>query len=175
MANLPDNISIRFIRESDVAAFKALRLEALREHPEAYGMDFEEETAQPDSVWNDRVGKAAGDPSGSIVLADAGEELAGMVGVWRGTGVKTRHEANIWGVYVRPKYRGHKLTDQMIVEALGWCRGGNVRIVRLTVVTCNASAVRCYQRAGFMVCGVSPEKIRIGDVYYDDLMMWRRV
>ena len=172
---MADNISIRFIRESDVAGFKALRLEALREHPEAYGMDYEEESAQPDSVWRDRVGKAAGDPGGSIVLADAGDELAGMVGVWRGTGIKTRHEANIWGVYVRPKYRGNKLTDKMIAEALGWCRGGNVRIVRLTVVTSNTSAICSYQRCGFLVSGVSPEKIKVGDVYYDELLMWRRV
>ena len=126
-------------------------------------------------VWRDRVGKAAGDPSGSIVLAHAGNELAGMVGVWRGTGVKTRLEANIWGVYVRPKYRGLKLTDGMIAEALGWCRGGDVRIVRLGVGTYNAAAIRCYQRCGFLVCGISPEKIRVGDVSYDELLMWRRV
>jgi ribosomal protein S18 acetylase RimI-like enzyme len=173
--NVPDNISIRFIRESDLAAFKALRLEALREHPEAFGTDYEEDAGQSESVWKDRVGKAAGDPSGSIVLADAGNELAGMVGVWRGTGVKTRHEANIWGVYVRPKYRGLKLTDGMIGEALGWCRGGDVRIVRLGVGTYNTAAIRCYQRCGFQVCGISPEKIRVGDIYYDELLMWRRV
>jgi ribosomal protein S18 acetylase RimI-like enzyme len=172
---LAANISIRFIRESDVATFKALRLEALQAHPESYQTDYDEEVAQPDVVWRDRVGKAAGDPSGSIVLADAGDELAGMVGVWRGTGVKTRHEANIWGVYVRPKYRGNKLTDQMIAEALGWCRGGGVRIVRLTVVTSKTAAVCCYERSGFMVYGVCPEKIRIGDVYHDELLMWRRV
>jgi ribosomal protein S18 acetylase RimI-like enzyme len=172
---LADNISIRFIRENDVAAFKALRLEALRAHPEAYVTDYEEDAAQPDSVWRDRVGKAAGDPSGSIVLAEAGDELAGMVGVWRANGIKARHEANIWGVYVRPKYRGNKLTDKMITEALGWCRGGNVRIVRLTVVTCNTAAICSYQRCGFLVCGISPERIKIGDVYHDELLMWRRV
>jgi GNAT superfamily N-acetyltransferase len=172
---LADNISIRFITESEVEAYKALRLEALREHPEAYGTDYDEDAAQPDSVWRDRVGKAAGDPSGSIVLADAGGELAGMVGVWRGSGIKTRHEATIWGVYVRAKYRGQKLTDRMINEALGWCRGGNVRIVRLTVVTCNTAAICSYQRCGFLVCGVSPEEIKVGDRYYDELLMWRRV
>ena len=172
---MADTISIRFIRDSEVEAFKSLRLEALREHPESFGTDYEEDAAQPESVWKERVGKAAGDPSGSIVLADAGNELAGMVGVWRGSGIKTRHEANIWGVYVRPKYRGHKLTEQMINEALGWCRGGNVRIVRLTVVTCNTAAIHAYQKCGFLVCGVSPEEIKVGDVYYDELLMWRRV
>jgi ribosomal protein S18 acetylase RimI-like enzyme len=172
---LPNDISIRFIRETDLGPFKALRLEALREHPQAFGADYEESLAQPESFWVERVQKAASDPSGSIVLADAGSELAGMLGVWRSTGKKNQHSANIWGVYVRPQYRGRKLTEQMMGQALDWCRSHGVRNVRLSATTHNAAAVRCYQRCGFAVYGVSPEEIRIGDTYYDELLMWRRV
>ena len=163
------------IRESDLAAFKAPRLEALREHPEAYGTDFGEDLRQPESVWIDRVKNAINSPEGCIVLADAGEELAGMAGVYRHNRVKIRHEATIWGVYVRPKYRGKKLTERMIAETLNWCRSNEVRIARLTVVTCNGPAIRCYLRCGFSICGVSPEEIRVGDRYYDEMLMWRRV
>jgi ribosomal protein S18 acetylase RimI-like enzyme len=173
--NLPNDISIRFLGESDLAAFKALRLEGLREHPESFGTDFDEDSRQPDSVWSDRVRKAVDDSGGSIVLADAGGELAGMVGIWRNGGVKNRHAANIWGVYVRPRYRRLKLADRMIGQALDWCRSRDVRIVRLSVAAWNAAAVRCYRRCGFLVYGVSPEEIRIGEVYHDELLMWRRV
>lgn len=172
---MANDISIRFIRESDLAAFKALRLEALRMHPEAYGSDYEENLREPESTWIDRVKSAIDNPGGCIVLAEANGELAGMAGVFRGGGVKGRHIATIWGVYVRPGHRGQQLSEKMIAEAIGWCRMNEVRIARLTVVTCNGSAIRRYLRCGFAIYGVSPEEIRIGDVYYDELLMWRRV
>src|SRR5262245_42902414 len=38
---------IRSIAMSDLGAFKALRLEALRNHPEAFGSDHDESAAEP--------------------------------------------------------------------------------------------------------------------------------
>ncbi len=172
--NPSNDISVRGIRESDLAAYKALRLEALRDHPESFGTDYEEDLAQPQAVWVERVRKAVEDPDSRIVVADADGELAGMTGVFRSHGVKNRHAAHIWGVYVQPKYRGRRLVDQMIEEVLNWCRSREVRIVRLSA-TCVSPAARCYQRCGFQVYGVSPEEIRIGERYYDELLMWRRV
>jgi len=63
----------------------------------------------------------------------------------------------------------------MIAEALNWCRSNEMRIARLTVVTCNGPAIRSYLRCGFAIHGVSPEEIRIGDKFYDEMLMWRRV
>lgn len=172
---LSTDITVRFIRESDLAAFKALRLEALRDHPEAFGSDHDESSREPDLMWVDRVKNAIGSPDGCIVVAEAGGQLAGMAGVFRNNRVKVRHSGTIWGVYVRPQFRGSKLTERMISEALGWCRANQIRIARLTVVTCNGPAIRTYLRCGFTIYGVSPEEIRIGDVYHDEMLMWRRV
>ncbi len=109
------------------------------------------------------------------MLAESGDELAGMAGTFRDNRAKVRHSAVIWGVYVRPKYRGKKVSERMIVELLNWCRSNDVRIVRLTTVTCNGPAIRCYLGCGFSVYGISPEEIRIGDKFYDEMLMWRRV
>jgi ribosomal protein S18 acetylase RimI-like enzyme len=171
---LPHDISIRTIRESDLHAFKALRLESLREHPESFGSDYAENLREPESFWVARIKDAVDSSEGCIILADAGNKLAGLAGVRREKGVKGRHAAMIWGVYVRPKYRGQKLVDRIIAELLSWCRSNQVRIVRLSA-TCTGPALRCYLRCGFAVYGVSPEEIRIGDKYYDETLMWRRV
>ena len=45
----------------------------------------------------------------------------------------------------------------------------------MSKVTGVSEAIRCYRRCGFRVCGVQPEVIRVGDVYHDELLMWRRV
>jgi RimJ/RimL family protein N-acetyltransferase len=152
-----------------------LRLEALREHPEAFGTDYAEELRQPESVWIDRIKNAIDKPQGCTVVAESDGELAGMAGTHRDNRAKVHHSADIWGVYVRPKYRGKKVSERMIAELLNWCRSKDVRIVRLTVVTSNGPAIRCYLRCGFSVYGISPEEIRIGDKFYDEMLMWRRV
>jgi RimJ/RimL family protein N-acetyltransferase len=43
------------------------------------------------------------------------------------------------------------------------------------VVTTNAPAIRCYARHGFTVYGVEPEVIFANGVYYDELLMLRRL
>lgn len=168
-------IPIREIRESDLPAFKALRLEALREHPAAFGSAYEDGMREPESTWVERVRKAAEGASQCVFLGDAGGELAGMLGVVRQTGSKTDHAAFVWGVYVRPAYRGRGLGKRLMGHALDWCRARKIRLVRLSVATGNERAVRCYEECGFVGYGTSPEEIRIGDVYYDELLMWRRV
>lgn len=166
---------IRPIRESDFAAFKALRLEALREHPDAFASDHDENTRLPDSQWLTRLRQGIDSADACTFVAEADGELAGMTGVHRESGVKVRHSAFIWGVYVRPRWRGAKLADRFIETCVDWCATQDIRIVRLTVSTHNVAAIRSYLRCGFAVSGVLPEAIRLGDKYIDELTMWRRV
>jgi RimJ/RimL family protein N-acetyltransferase len=50
-----------------------------------------------------------------------------------------------------------------------------MRLVKLAVVTTNASAIRCYIQCGFRVYGVEPQVIYYDGVYYDELLMSREV
>jgi RimJ/RimL family protein N-acetyltransferase len=171
---MENEIRIRLIQESDLTAFKALRLEALRSCPEAFGTDFEEDSKQPESVWIERVAKAAKNDDGTIFVVDAGRELVGMMGIYRNSGAKRRHSAGIWGVYVRPAFRGKNLAMQMVERVMEWCREREIRIVRLTVSDGNRAAIACYEKCGFVASGTSREEIRVGETYFDELMMWRR-
>jgi ribosomal protein S18 acetylase RimI-like enzyme len=172
--SMRDGITIRPIRSDDVEAFKALRLEALKSHPSAFGSDYHESLCAPESFWRERM-QPTFDNTGRIFLADAGEQLAAMTGVLRDKGAKVDHSAFIWGVYVRPAFRGRGLAERLIRSVIEWCESEKVRIVRLTVVTTNLSAIRCYKRCGFEEVGVQPEVIRVGDTYHDELLMWRRI
>ena len=173
---VPDGIEIRPVRGADLAAYRALRLEALRSHPEAFGADYAEQANEPDAAWEGRIRSSLdGDASRIVVAADAAGGLAGMAGAFRDEGAKTRHSATLVGVYVAPRWRGRRLADAMVREIVAWCAASGVRILRLAVATGNVAAVRCYHRCGFHVCGVQPEVIRVGDTYHDELLMWRRV
>src|SRR5207248_1147990 len=107
-------VTIRPTQEGDAAAFRELRLEALKNHPEAFSSDYESNLALPNEHWRERVRPAA-DPSKSIIyIALAGETLVGMTGIYRDASPKTQHNGNIWGVYVRSGWRGLRIADQLI-------------------------------------------------------------
>ena len=175
----PDGIQIRPVREADLAAYRALRLEALRAHPEAFGSDYAEQAKEPHSYWEGRIRSSVEGEASRIVVAagaaGAAGELAGTAGVFRDGGVKTRHSAILVGVYVAPPWRGRRLADALVGGAVAWCAAAGVRIVRLAVETGNVPAIRCYRRCGFTLYGVDPEVIRVGDTFHDELLMWRRV
>jgi RimJ/RimL family protein N-acetyltransferase len=168
-------ITIRPTREEDAAAYRELRLEALRTHPEAFGADYQESAARPIERWQQNVRDGAGTDLGITYVAEAGDTLVGMTGIYRDNSAKMGHRGMIWGVYVRPEWRGASIADALIGACVAWAREQRLRLVTLAVVTTNAAAIRCYVRCGFSVYGMDPEVIYHGGVYYDELLMVRKL
>lgn len=169
----PSQITIRPIRADDLSTYKSLRLEALEAHPEAYGSDYADQAGDPDSVWMGRIQSSLEGKWSRIFLAEDAGEMAGLLAAYREKGAKVCHSATLVSVYVRPQWRGRGLADRMVQEAISWAESVGVRILRLTVVTSNTRAIRCYHRCGFRVCGIQPQVIRVGTQYHDELLMWR--
>ncbi len=96
-----------------------------------------------------------------------------MMGIRRGETPKTKHGATIWGVYVRPQWRGLHIADSMIEACLTWAKSNGVNIIKLGVTAASASAVRCYQRCGFRIYGTEPRGIFYDGQYYDGYLMVR--
>lgn len=161
-------IIIRPLDPGDMHAYRELRLEALRNHPPAFGMDYETAAAQPDSYWIEQL-----QPSDdhATFVAEVDRQFVGMMGVYRENNPKQRHAGYIWGVYVRPHARGAGLADALFEACITWGRAHELRLVRLGVGTTNGAAIRCYLRNGFSVYGVEPEVIYWDGVYYDELLM----
>jgi RimJ/RimL family protein N-acetyltransferase len=168
-------VGIRPTRAEDAEAYRELRLEALRTHPEAFGEAHAASLARPPERWQQIVRDGAGGDLSILYVAEAGRALVGMTGIYRLEGAKMRHSANLWGVYVQPVWRGAGLADALIGACVGWARKLGLRLVKLSVVTSNAAAIRCYIRCGFSVYGVEPEAIYHDGVYYNELLMCRRL
>jgi RimJ/RimL family protein N-acetyltransferase len=167
------DIVLRPTRAADGPALLQLRLRALKEHPTAFGSSYEETLRHTVDEWTARADRGSGAGDEAIFVADAGGEPVGMTGIRRGTSLKGSHAADVWGVYVRPEWRGHGLARRLVDACADWARDRGVHIVRLTVVTDNAGAARCYQRAGFEVHGVEPGSLYVDGAYYDELLMHR--
>ncbi len=168
-------VTIRAAEQRDAETFRDLRLEALCAHPEAFGSDCEQQTAYPLSHWQDRLRASSNNPLSIIQFAVVDDALIGMAGMYRNEGPKQSHGGNIWGVYVRPEWRGQHIAERLIEACISYGRTQGVRLVKLGVVTTNVAAIRCYLRCGFSIYGVDPAVIFYAGVYYDEFLMMRRL
>ena len=125
--------NIRRIQPDDWQQYKALRLEAVRLHPEAFSATYDDQLAKTDTDWQVRVLNCATAPDNVILVADNQYQLVGMMGLYRETG-KRSHVAIIWGVYVQADYRRQQLGCQLMQETPALARRmEGVRKVRLDV------------------------------------------
>lgn len=172
MATPRGTIVIREATLADAAQFRELRLSALEDSPTAFSADLQTNLDHPLSLWESRLRP---DSYGTIFFAEHNAQLIGMTGVRQGESAKTRHGALIWGVYVRPQWRGLRVAPELIQTACFWAKARRVETVKLAVVTTNTPAIRCYERLGFETYGVEPRAIFHKGIYYDEYLMLREL
>jgi ribosomal protein S18 acetylase RimI-like enzyme len=163
-------INIREALLSDVIQYRELRLGALQDSPTAFSADYQVNLSQPMSFWE---GRLSFDEHGTLFFATHENNLIGMTGIRRGESPKTKHSAGIWGVYVRPEWRGLHIAEALIETCIAWAKPRQVNIVKLGVTTTNTAAVRCYERCGFTIYGNEPRAMLYEDNYYDEYLMSR--
>jgi|SRR5688572_2714616 len=162
-------MEIRALDSGDVAAFRALRLAALRECPTAFSSSYEEECDLPVAQQAQRM---APDADHVIFGALDGETLVGTIGLHRETRLKLAHKAVIWGVYVAPAFRGRGVGRMLLERALAHAKSmSDLLQVTLGVNTANAAAIALYQAVGFEPFGLERGFLRVDGVLYDELHM----
>jgi RimJ/RimL family protein N-acetyltransferase len=171
IATARGTVTIRPASEEDASAYRDLRLEALRDHPEAFSADYATTLAQPMSFWSERLRSSGTETAVANFLAVHDHQLIGMCAIARRNSPKTRHTADIVGMYVRPARRGVHIAEGLVTACIEWARAHDVKIVKLAVVATNTPAIRCYDRCGFHVYGVEPQALVYDNVSYDELLM----
>lgn len=154
----------------DAIQFRELRLYALQDSPTAFSADYQKNLSHSAQYWEDLL-KTHPDES-TIFLAAHENSLIGATGIVRGGTPKTRHSATIWGVYVRPEWRGLHIAEALIASCLTWARDRKIMAARLGVSATNTSAIRCYERCGFTVTGTEPRVLYYEGQYHDFYMMY---
>jgi ribosomal protein S18 acetylase RimI-like enzyme len=177
-------IVVRRLGMDDAAAWWALRLRGLRDHPGAFGSDYElekerlpedvrrlfaERNSSPEAVVLGAF-DAGGAEAGAGVAASVGAGvLVGCVGCARDQGPKERHRSLIWGMYVAPEARGRGVGRALVEEAVAMARRWpGVEVVRLTVAAANETARALYRACGFIAWGREPRVLKLPDRYVDE-------
>jgi ribosomal protein S18 acetylase RimI-like enzyme len=158
---------IRRLRQDDLPLYGPVRLEALRNHPEAFASSFEEELGGD-------MARMIGDPPSATLGSFVADQLVGTVGLFVPPKVKTRHKGHVVAVYVAPSWRRTGLARVLLDRLIDEARENGLRQLTLSVTVGNEAAKRLYSKIGFTVYGTEPASLRVDSEFLDeDLMVLR--
>jgi RimJ/RimL family protein N-acetyltransferase len=162
---IPQIIKVRRLEADDAGVYGELRLEGLERHPEAFSASWEDESAKPTSWWAERL------QASTVFGGWIGDSpLLGVAGFHVSGAAKLRHKGILWGMYVRPEGRGSGLAASLVQRVIEHARP-LVEEIGLTVVASNQAAHRLYSAAGFEPYGLDRRGLKVGDAYYDHVLM----
>jgi ribosomal protein S18 acetylase RimI-like enzyme len=159
--------SIRQLNAQDVAAYRAIRHEALDNHPEAFVSTADELARRSDA---DMVRTLETMSVFGAVLPDG--TLGGINAFLRNEGAKERHRGWMIQVYVRPEHRGTGMSRALVEHLIEHARQ-HVLQVHLGVWSENEPAFRLYKKLGFEIYGTEPRYLYVNGRYIDEHMMVR--
>jgi ribosomal protein S18 acetylase RimI-like enzyme len=151
-------MEVRRLVPDDAQAYRALRLRAFRDHPEAFTTSYEELQQQPLSESEQRLRAQHMKWWGAFVDG----RLCGYVGLERETRTKNRHKATLLGMYVEPEAAGRGIGRALVDALLAQARIDGLESIVLTVTETNSAAVKLYERCGFRSFGIEPHAIKVG-------------
>ena len=157
-------MKIRPLEPNDWPAFKALRLEALLQHPEAYGSSYEEESKLTEEAF--QQGFSTCDIFGAFV----NDELIGCTGFFIYSSEKVAHRGCLFSMYIKDTHRNRGAADALIKTIITHAKQRVIQL-HLTVVTTNYAAIRLYQKNGFTIYGTEPRSLKVDDRFYDEHLM----
>jgi ribosomal protein S18 acetylase RimI-like enzyme len=158
---------VRRLTAGDAALFRELRFDALRSAPDAFSSTYEEEAGRSVEDFADTA------RLGQIFAVFVDDTPAGIASLRIMEKRKTRHRAEIWGMFVRENYRGTGAASALLDGVLA-AATDLVRQVELNVVADNGAAVAFYRRHGFSETGRVPDAAKTDVGFVDEIMMMRQ-
>lgn len=134
------------VSPGDWEEFREIRLRALADAPDAFGMTHAAALEQTEDAWRSRL-----DTDDPILLVRDGGTAVAMGGAWRPP--DTPGSMMIWGMWTAPEARGRGHAEALVGHLLQWAREHGITDVSLHVTKGNDAARHIYERCGFSSTG----------------------
>ncbi|SDM01718.1 GNAT family N-acetyltransferase [Sediminibacillus halophilus] len=151
------------------AEYWELRLEALRENPEAFLTTYQAALTKESPV--DSTAKRLEAVSNYTYGAYMNRQLVGVVTMLRKEQEKVAHKADILAMYVTPSARGNGVGHELLQRAKRDAAEIGVEQLGLSVVADNLAAQHLYKKAGFTCYGKEKNAIKQENKYVDEVHM----
>jgi ribosomal protein S18 acetylase RimI-like enzyme len=155
---------VRRLVPTDAAGYRDIRLEGLRQEPDAFSSTCEDESRQPPSFFAERLAASA------VFGAVRGSELLGIAGFFVQPGPKHGHKGMLVGMYVRPAARRGGIGRRLVKAVIAHARS-RVELIELRVISDNHAARALYSSLGFVEYGLEKHAAKYQGRYHDDVLM----
>jgi ribosomal protein S18 acetylase RimI-like enzyme len=133
-------VLVRATTLDDWQAMRELRLQALRDAPDAFASTYAREIAFEPAEWHRRTTR-----DGSFLAYLDNGELAGLAGGFE----EEPGVVELISMFVRPQARGYSVGEALVDAVAAWATNRNAASVHLWVTETNKPALRLYERCGF--------------------------
>ncbi len=158
--------------EGDAAAYRTLRLKALREHPTAFVSSYEEQKDWPLEVFAQGLRRSSDSVDSFNLGGFVEESLIGTVGFFRFEGPKRMHIGKIVGMHVAAEHHGSGYGRALLGAALERARQmPGLTVVHLAAESTNEPAKALYASFGFETYGVERQAIFVDGEFFDENLM----
>lgn len=163
-------VTVRAIRADEWRTYRAIRLRALQDAPDAFGSSFEAEAARPDEAWYSRLAAAATSGMDRALFAVGGDHACGLA--WCKLSATEPGVADLFQMWVDPGVRGRGVGAALLREAIDFAQSAGAGTLRLGVALAESPAMRLYRSFGFEPVG-APEPLRRGSALWAQTMHLR--
>ncbi len=138
--------NIRRLQASEATVYRDLRLEALRESPEAFATSYESALGRDDASWAAQADSSAqgSDRATFIIFDDAPVGLAALYRL-----PKTPLVGELLQMWIAPSHRGCGVAAELLDHVFQWAALHEFTSVKAEVTWGNVRALRFYERQGF--------------------------
>lgn len=113
-----------------------------------------------------------GERGSVLFLAKIDGRIVGEVGLQAPQFDRIGHIAEL-GISVRKAYWHLGIGEALMRTAIEYARNaGEIEIIHLGVRRENENAIKLYKKLGFKELGVFPKFFKVGDQYYDEILMY---
>lgn len=160
---MPEEFSIRLLTPDDWSAWRDLRVEMLREAPEAFHADLSEVESWGEAEWRASIEPLPDALFG--LFSDFG--LAGSACFVREKGVKLAHKGWMTAVYVVPTLRGQGWGGKLVRAVIEHAR----QHVDVLLTGASRAGAPVYKAEGFETFGIERDASRVNGRSIDDELM----
>ena len=126
--------------------YRAVRLEALHDSPEAFSSRYEDAVGRSDQSWADQADSSAtGSNRATFVTLE--DQPVGLAALYRDE--NDTDVGELIQMWVAPEFRGGSVAADLLLEVFRWANSNRFAFVKAEVMKSNARALRFYEKFGF--------------------------
>lgn len=162
------NYIVKKLSKDDWRGYRDVRLEALKESPDAFGSSYSENIGRSDQYWMNKLSLLDEKKEKNFFCAvlDNGNFIS-IGGAYQ----DNNNEWNIIAMYAKKEYRGLGAGSLLFSKILDELRGKKVKKVFLRVNVIKVPAVSLYKKFGFKIIKSASNQLLGDGNFYEEYEM----